>query len=219
MVRVALVGHGPGLLEKSQGGEIDDHDKVVRLKQSRSLLENPDIYGSQVDYVVGSFVVGDALQNHWGDLCHSYFLFIDSRTENVTPLGIADMADRFHGECVIDKELCEFWMHAYRQNRQTQPLEARQEAKGKISDDMGHLHPSAGTFAIAYILEYLCPDELKLFGFDNVLSGEFNWSVTRGEDWDKYPDHNWNAENRLLNLIATYYNYTLTNDTFKAVTQ
>lgn len=211
-MRIAIVGHGPSLLQENKGAEIDSHNLVVRLKRSKELLLHPEHYGTQVDCVVGSFVVGLALKKHW-DHCGRFFLFTDTRTQDVTPQEIRGMQTHFFGvECIIDKPLCDYWIDAYRANRKTIELDPRQEPKGKLSDSQGHLHPSAGTFSIVYVLAHLKPESISLYGFDSLLSGEWDYSITRGEEYSQYPDHNFRAEKELLQLICSYYNYTLDNN-------
>ena len=53
---VAIVGHGPSLLEQEYGAEIDEHI-VVRQKRCEKTLEKPDQYGTRTDYICGSHLV------------------------------------------------------------------------------------------------------------------------------------------------------------------
>jgi hypothetical protein len=65
-------------------------------------------------------------------------------------------------------------------------------------DPLGHPHLSAGFHAILYACRFLKPSKVVLAGFDNIESGSFTWSITRGPDWGKYPDHRWDIEHDLL---------------------
>jgi len=57
---------------------------------------------------------------------------------------------------------------------------------------------SAGFHTILYACQFLKPETITLAGFDNVESGGFTWSITRGPKWDKYPDHRWDMEHDLI---------------------
>ena len=63
---------------------------------------------------------------------------------------------------------------------------------------------SAGLHAILYAC-HLGYREIVLFGFDNVASGGFTWSVTRGPEWNQYPDHRWDIEREMVKLIGSEY--------------
>jgi hypothetical protein len=192
------------------GEEIDAHDQVMRMKASKALLGHPHIFGSRVDMVVGSFVAAIGVLADWKDLCKNYFLFIDTRTEGVDDAGIIHMRDRIFGTeraCVIDKTLCTRWIGIYRALRNPIRLDEAQETKGHLSDERGHKHFSIGLFSILHAMEFLSPAEITLYGFDNVASGEFTWSVTRGPDYKQYPDHNWMAEHVLLGDMCAAYDY------------
>ena len=198
------------------GSKIDAHDSVMRLKHSVHLLQRPAHYGSKTDHVLASYTVGAQILETWPD-CPSFFLFTDTRTENMTKDDLVIMAKRFgERQITIDHNLCQYWVQAYRQNRCACKMDSRQEQKAALSDDLGHRHPSAGFFSIVYMLTYLKPDAVTLYGFDSLLSGVFDWSVTRGENWSQYPDHNWNTESRLFPFLCGVYGYNasiLTNGT------
>jgi hypothetical protein len=57
---------------------------------------------------------------------------------------------------------------------------------------------SAGFHTILYTCRFLKPETITLAGFDNLESGGFTWSITRGPKWDKYPDHRWDMEHDLI---------------------
>ena len=69
---VAIVGHGPSLLEQEYGAEIDEHI-VVRQKRCEKTLEQPEQYGTRTDYIAGSLLIVDdfpKIGESWG-LAHS----------------------------------------------------------------------------------------------------------------------------------------------------
>lgn len=208
MATLAIVGHGPSMKSASLGAEIDAHDEVMRLKRSSHLLKDRKNYGRKVTHVCGSFVVGLALQEDWPQ-CKSFYLFTDSRNEDVDQKTISLVANSFNSSrCLVSHSLCQYWSQMYRGNRIDADWDARQESKGAISDELGHKHPSCGFFSIVYALHDLAPEKITLYGFDSLTSGKFDYSVTRGEHWQQYPDHNWATESKLLPVLAMYYGYS-----------
>ena len=217
-MNVVIVGHGPSILNEGRGKEIDEYDVVIRLKRTKSLLSRPHIFGTKTDIVMGSLVLWQDMLMEWDEIPGRYWLFVDTRTMEVTDHEIKCIQGAYYPKlCVIDKGLCEKWVNHYRGLRNGAGMDPRQEAKVSgvgvvLSDKHGHLHCSAGMFAIIYALHYLKPDKLDLLGFDNIASGEFDWSITRGPSWSKYPDHNWEAENRMLSDVAEDFGYQVENE-------
>jgi len=183
-----IVGHGPSLLGRGLGEEID-REPTVRLKRCQHLLGDPD-YGSRIDYVCGSWTIRNGLPEA------KKWVFLDSRHENVTE------SECLSFDGVVFQPLCRRWNAYFRELRG--PYTRHPKTVPSHSDDMGHRHMSAGLHAILYACE-LGFKEIRLWGFDNVLSGEFTWSVTRGPQWNEYPDHRWDVERRLLELIKSDY--------------
>ena len=207
-MKTIIVGHGPSILTQALGKQIDEFDKVIRLKRCWETLKYPKIYGSRTDVVCGSWTIGPQLK---GVGSPEYWIFLDSRHKEVSDDQIAQMKLAFApSDLLIDRELCDHWNKVYFDNREDYPIEHMTERK-KTSDEKGHWHMSAGLHAIMYAMEYLKPDELVLAGFDNLLSGkQETWSITRGPDWKHYPDHNWKSEQKVLGLMAEYYNQAVT---------
>ena len=205
-MKACIVGHGPSLCAQPfRGKDINSHDTVIRLKRSWNLLDRPDLFGVKTDVVCGSYVVGEGLINPWSK---NYWLFLDTRTLQTPDVDLKSVIDRFKpNSCLIDRDLCRQWINYYRALRVPFDQDKLQEGKGPLSDGLGHLHFSAGMFAILYALKHLKPETLNLYGFDNVKSGHFAWSVTRGPDWKQYPDHNWKTESILLADVAKHYGY------------
>lgn len=203
-MQIAIVGHGPSLLKARLGQKIDDHDKVVRCKRSWELPERyPDYYGRKTDVAVGSLVVIEAMIKGWQARgVNIFWSFYDTRTDHV------EVA--FEQNVILDRELCQHWRGIYRDLRPVIALDEAQKAINGLSDERGHLHPSAGMYAIIYALHFEKPDLLSLYGFDSLTTGRFTWSVTRGSEWMEYPDHNWAAEKALLAAVAEHYGYHLT---------
>lgn len=213
-MKAIIVGHGPSLYMTAEGKDIDSYDVVIRLKRSADLLSHPEIFGSRTDIVCASLPLYESIKKHWEGRVDTYWLFVDTRTFHVEQQELARVKGHFYPDkCIIDKGLCLRWVRHYRKKRNGALMDPRQEKKmsGNIdlSDDQGHLHFSAGMFAIIYAMEYLKPDKLDLIGFDNIYSGSFDWSITRGEDWHQYPDHNWEAEHHMLSDVAEEFGYNL----------
>ncbi len=104
----------------------------------------------------------------------------------------------------IDRKVCDRWNKFYRAQRKSFTMHHGQERKD-TSDNMGHTHMSAGLHTLVYACHFLRPERITLAGFDNVQSGGFTWSVTRGPDWHKYPDHNWATEREMIPYIEDHY--------------
>lgn len=209
-MKIAIIGHGPSLQRYKPGRDIDAHDKVVRLKRSRHLLQYPEHFGSRTDVVCGSATIGAALKDHWENECTDFWVFVDTRTEGLVNGKLNALVAYFEPNGIhVDPSLCKTWREHYRAIRSDYPLAQGQERKDRLSDDKGHLHPSAGTHSILYALDIHKPDVLRLYGFDSIATGAFTWSLTRGPDWTQYPDHNWETEQRMLNDIAAHYGYQI----------
>lgn len=197
MKSIALVGHGPSMLHMQAGKHIDEHDIVIRFKWHRQLTEDPARFGNRTDIVCCSLKVAPAVQQHWPDV-QQFFVFSDSRTQDIGQERLQSIANSFGQKTVaIDKPLCDFWDAHYR----------------RLRDEMGgpgHDHTSAGTHCLMYVGKYLAPCQVTLFGFDSVVSGQWDWSVTRGPDWEHYPDHRFDVENRMLPDLAAVYQMMIT---------
>ena len=51
---------------------------------------------------------------------------------------------------------------------------------------------------------------MTCYGFDNVKTGTFTWSLMRGPDWEQYPDHRWDVEKEMARLVAARHDVELT---------
>ena len=210
-MNAVIVGHGPSVCDWDRGEDIDAHDVVIRLKRSADVLKRPEIFGNKTDVVCSSAVTWQDTFDMWYPRgCRVFWLFLDTRTFHVSDADI-DTVRRFFApaECVIDRKLCERWVEHYRRMRGAIALDARQEDKGTLSDERGHKHCSAGMFAVIHAMALLRPQRLDIVGFDNVATGTFDWSITRGPDWNQYPDHNWKTEARMLDEVAREYGYSV----------
>ena len=214
-MQACIVGHGPSMIKNSYGKEIDDHDKVIRMKKSTNLLQRPELFGAKTDIVCASLVVGKSVMDSWSK---EYWLFLDTRTLPLGDVEIQAVKSAFlPNKCLIDRGLCLHWIEHYRNIRIPMSWDDRQQRKGSsafginimLSDNLGHLHCSAGMFTILYALKHLKPKTLKLYGFDNMQKGTFDWSVTRGPEWNEYPDHNWATEHKMLEDVCKAYHYKL----------
>lgn len=187
-----IVGHGPSLLEKRAGAEIDSHDFVVRLKRSKDLLRYPEIYGARADAVCGSWTIRREL----ADVAPLVWVFMDSRHDSVPD----EEVERAEMEipCRIERELCRYWNRVYRAMRTPYEMPNGMQQ----FDPLGHPHMSAGMHAIVYAAAILPCERITLAGFDNIETGTFTWSVTRGPDWMQYPDHRWDVEHELIKQVS-----------------
>src|SRR6185369_14603860 len=171
-MRVAIIGHGPSMIGANHGKAIDSHDMVVRQKNCHAMLKQwPDDFGSRTDVVCSSLKVAPHVAQVMPG-CR-YWVFTDSRTTHVPDSTLRMYEDNI--PCIINKHLCEEWDARYRRTRRAQTLDPLQEPK-VTSDDLGHLHMSSGLHTLLYACEFVHPDEVVLYGFDNVKNGAFTWS-------------------------------------------
>ena len=191
-MNLLIVGHGPSLLQRNAGAEIDSYDFVVRQKRCQETLAYPEIYGSKKDAVCGSWTIGPQLVHVGAD---EIWVFLDSRHEKV-PMGEIWRAQQSLPATILPG-LCNRWNETYRSLRTPPELDPRQ----KKWSELGHPHLSAGFHAIIYAAEIKRPKTITLAGFDNIQTGTFTWSITRGPDWQNYPDHNWPVEHAMLPLV------------------
>jgi hypothetical protein len=156
------------------------------------MQKRPKHFGSKIDFLCGSATIRDKLIAD----CEKW-IFFDSRHKGWCPENMGDYR--------MNKPLCDLWNGLYRTMRTDWTNEDHRIVSSRTSDSKGHTHMSAGLHTIIYTCVFLKPDKISLVGFDNVRSGSFTWSVTRGEDWKGYPDHRWDIENKMLNYITTMY--------------
>ena len=187
------MGHGPSLLGRREGSRIDSFGVVVRQKRCQETLKHPDRYGTRVDAVCGSWTIASELPAVGAG---EIWVFLDSRHSGVTKREVDLMQERL--PCKIDADLCDFWNRLYRVKRT--PYE--RPAGTREFDALGHPHLSAGFHTILYACQFLKPETITLAGFDNVESGGFTWSITRGPKWDKYPDHRFDIEHEMLKDVS-----------------
>jgi len=205
MTRAIIVGHGPSMLAEEMGAEIDKFDYVIRMKRCHETLKQPEHYGTKTTHIGASLgimggVIDIPVENeYWG--------FMDSRHYN--NMETLDSVKRlmhnrelpFH----VDPPLCKMWDEAFMMQRK-HPVVYDKMKPSVHGDDLGEKHTSQGFKAIVYAATRLDIDELVLIGFDNLYSGEFTWSVTRGPDWKQYPIHDWAVEHQMIPMVENTYN-------------
>lgn len=196
---IIIVGHGPSMLKKEWGDKIDSFDYVIRQKEVglQMMEQNPQNFGTKISALSGSATIYKNPQFQAQEC--SKWVFFDTRHRG---WNINDE----NGKYVMNKPLCDVWDGLYRSMRTQWANEDHRIVSGRSSDEKGHMHLSAGLHTLIYACAILKPDAITLVGFDNVCSGNFTWSVTRGEDWKGYPDHRWDVEKRMLNFVKTIYN-------------
>lgn len=198
-MRVAIIGHGPSLLDAERGQEIDAHDVVVRMKTSAVLPQKfGHLVGERADVVCASMRVIYQALNVWGSQ-PDFWAFHDTRTFGEPPPVVMDYNIK------TDEALCQRWVKEYRCMREMTEIDRAQARHETLSDDLGHKHCSAGMFSVIFACDFLKPSEITLYGFDNIRNGGFTWSLTRGPDWSRYPDHNWQTEARMLPVVLSHY--------------
>ena len=190
MNRIAVVGHGPSLTTRAYGRSIDNHDLVVRMKWHAQLTDHPEIWGTKTDIVCGSLGISEKLPSLWPDVV-KWIVFTDSRTNGYSEAEIErKMLKISHGKVMVDHKLCKYWDAKYR-------------TKCGINDEQ---HTSSGFHALIYLAKYYSPCVLDLYGFDSMSTKKWRYSVTRGPDWDRYPNHRFDIENAMLDELCLLYN-------------
>lgn len=195
---VCIVGHGPSMLEHEYGAEIDAHDTVIRQKRCEETLKYPEQYGTKTDIVSGSYTIAPMLPQHMpGNI---YWVFVDSRHDDL-PLDMICKMEKVV-PCTILPKVCFTWNEAYRAMRD----HYKHPPGVQKFSDKGHPHMSAGLHTLIYACEILKPKEITLYGFDNIKTGTQSWSITRGPNWDKYPDHRWDIEHKMIGMVQREFN-------------
>lgn len=196
MNKIAIIGHGPSMSGSNFGTLIDSYDIVVRQKAvSLNLVNNFfNDFGRKTSIICGSYTIKEALFWHPNA---KVWVFTDSRHEklNIIP------DKRF----ILLRDLCDYWNSLYRSLRTDNYIRNEKMTIHQTSSNIGHNHMSCGMHTIIYACEIFKPSSIDLFGFDNVKTGNFTWSLTRGESWNQYPDHRWDIENKMLNIISQKY--------------
>jgi len=185
------------MLENKHGEFIDSHDTVIRQKRCSETLKHPEQFGTKTDIVCGSYTIAPQMVVDMPDC--EYWVFMDSRHQDF-PFASYDWVAK-HLPCTILKPVCDEWNARYRMSRT--PYE-KPDGMQEFTP-IGHNHLSAGFHTILYACELLKPKEIDLVGFDNIKTGDFTWSVTRGPDYNKYPDHRWDIEHDLIKIVESNY--------------
>jgi len=200
-MEVIIVGHGPSLLHKKYGSYIDSFDCVIRQKANsiKYVKENPEQYGSKTNVIGGSTAQYKTISNIPNVQC---WVYIDSRRNPKE-----DYDSRYNSETVkCNQQLCHHWNQIFRDMRTNDWSRNSQEAQVHSDPVLGHNHMSSGTHTILYACHYIQPSKIHLLGYDNVRSGKFGWSVTRGKDWKNYGDHRYDVEQKMLPLFEKEFN-------------
>ena len=197
-----IVGHGPSLASKNLGREIDSHDFVVRLKYGHELTRiNPASYGTRTDAICSTlktwrpyYKIRPKIKEWWG---YRNWPGQEKELEKIK-LYYTDITVRTEFEAV-DK-----WLATYRSLADVKvDYKDKWSSYAKEGDEPWC---STGMGAIIIGCASYKPAELVLAGFDNLVSGKKDGfqSIFREKGWI-YPPHGWQAENKMLPLIAAAY--------------
>jgi hypothetical protein len=185
------------MLARKLGAEIDRYDAVVRQKRCAETLRFPEHYGIRTDYVCGSLSIASTLPAHVPGA--RYWVFVDSRHSHIPDSVLRKTEDAV--PCTILRGVCDRWNELYRSRR----VAWEKHPQMREFDPLGHPHLSAGFHTILYACELLHPARIDLMGFDNIQTGTFTWSITRGPGYGTYPDHRWDMEHRMIPEVAGHY--------------
>ena len=177
---VCIVGHGPSLKEARKGRLIDFHDKVVRLKGTKSVLGSED-YGSKTTVICASTEV---MGNFFGVEAEEYWAYPKNGSfDGNVALQVICQLER---PVVIPLYFCNQW--------------------NKRFMEMGAKHPnvSTGMAAILISIKRWSPKRIALAGFDTLLNPEIkfdrNPEIPR-TGCGPYPDHDWVKELELIRIL------------------
>ena len=198
-----IIGHGPSVLKKLYGSYIDSFDYVIRQKANsiKYVKENPEQYGTKTYAIGGSTGQYQAISQikniqRW--------VYIDSRRDPQKNYDLQYDNEGLNVKC--NQSLCHHWNQIFRDMRTDNWERNPQEAQVYSDPKLGHNHMSSGTHTILYTCHYLRPSKVHLLGYDNVRSGKFGWSITRGKDWKNYGDHRYDVEQKMLPLFEKEFN-------------
>jgi hypothetical protein len=199
-----IVGHGPSMLIEKLGHVIDKYDNVIRLKKCQQTLKNPEFYGTKTTHVGGSLTIAGDLREVKADI---YWVFVDSRHRDIKSDMITYTIPKIFGnsKVIIDRKLCDDWDKIYRDSRIPTYWDGQMKDSKSCDTEFGENHTSQGFKAILYACQYLPDEQIDLIGFDNLFTGVFTWSTTRGPDWMSYPKHNWATEHKLIPQVETFF--------------
>lgn len=186
-MRVCIVGHGPSMMGKRQGSLIEQHDKVVRLKGSNTVLGHPD-YGSRTDAlcasteVMGVFFKMDA-EEYWAypkKGVYDQIVFLKTMEKLQKPV-------------MLPIGICNFWNYRFRQ--------------------MGAEHPnvSTGMAAIIIAIHRWKPKVINLVGFDTMMdpTQEFLRNDDIPRTGQGLINHDWAKEHDLLKVLRNVYKMSI----------
>lgn len=188
-MRICIVGHGNSAVGKKLGKQIDQHDVVVRLKDSASLVGTDD-YGSRTTVHVTSTETCRLLGNVEADL---YWLYPKNGDYDNSMVG-----------SVFRKVRSPVWL----------PLEVCQNWNAKFRE-LGGTHPcvSIGTAAFFMAAHFFQPMQITLIGFDTVLAGHGDGQSNRIKDVPRTGvgiiPHDWATENKFLKVVADTYKFQI----------
>ena len=192
-MRVVIVGHGMSLKGARLGPEIDDCDRVVRLKNCHMLLAEPHDYGRRTDVMCSSTEVLPTLEKvkaaeYWGyPKKGSYNKACTNRLQRMT--GRAPY---------VPLDLCNLWNCFFL--------------------ELGGKHPnvSTGMAALIIALDRFKPETALLAGFDKVLDPEsegYQCTVPTPFNNGGKSDtgHDWATEKKLLPFLCAHFECEIHN--------
>lgn len=179
-MNIIIVGHGPSLIGKKLGSQIDGYDLVVRLKGCSGVLGTED-YGKRADILCMST---EAVNLAFTVNTEGYWLYPKKGRYDTSVIGT------FLGDIgrpvLLPLGLMNTWNETFR--------------------GMGGKHPNVSTGMAAIIIAayHMNPSEIILAGFDTLTNPDVPFSRN-----DAIPrtgvgviDHDWKKENELLKIVS-----------------
>ena len=195
-----IVGNGLSIFTGEYGLFIDAAERVVRVKQNWLLThKSPKHAGTRLDIQCSTLKTWGMywklpIKEYWG---YQNFPGQDAK--------IAHIRDHFGSIPVrLESEAIQHWLGIY---RKTAKIKGGYQLPGdgfaKEGDEPWF---SSGMAAIVMACSALNPEQIVLFGFDNLLSGRRDdFKTFHRPAGHIYPPHAWNVECKMLPLIEKYY--------------
>lgn len=200
MTKAVIVGMGPTLLAEEMGKEIDSADIVIRLDHAGLQLTKPKTFGSRTDVIMAPLQTISRAERIDAS---RYFVLTDSRHNNETA---EDMLYKYYARenCDVFNVATIGWEDLYNDTMAGMTSMRPFNFKGFVDtteERVGIPYLSKGLQAVVCAATALDIDELVLAGFDSVMSGQCEWSITRGPIYNAYPPIRWDVEQAMLPLI------------------
>lgn len=186
-MKICIVGHGPSLIGKGLGKQIDSYDLVVRLKAGHSVLGSED-YGSRNDVLCMSTEVCGL-----GYISKPEVFWLYPKKGDYDRAAIGTFVGGCERPVLLPLGMFNDWNKAF--------------------VDRGGKHPNVSTGMAAIMIAgiYMAPETIVLAGFDSLVNPEVPF--TRNDSIPRTGtgviNHDWELENVFLKELSEAYGFTV----------